>query len=335
MNRLIAATASALALLSVLFGVLLGILLDVAGASAQDYPSRPIKLVLPQPAGGAVDLIARTLGDRLSEQLKQPVVVENMPGANGSLAGATVARAAPDGYTLFLAVDSNLVINPSLYKNLNYDPVKDFTPIGVVARLYVVLVANPKAPFNSVAELIAYAKQHPNKLNYAGIGIGSAMHMGMELFKFMTKTDINHVSYRGTAPAITAVVAGEVELMFTGPPAAKSMSEGGKLKLLAVASPQRLPSLPGVPTVDEQGVKGYELQSWFGLLAPAGTPKPIVDRLSAEVNKAVHDARFADRMKQQGLETVGSTPGEMAATMKADAAKWADLIQATGIKIPQ
>jgi tripartite-type tricarboxylate transporter receptor subunit TctC len=313
--------------------VVLAAVLDVA--RAQDYPSRPIKLVLPQPAGGAVDLIARTLGDRLSEQMNQPVIVENMPGANGGLAGGTVARAAPDGHTLMLAVDSNLVVNPSLYKNLPYDPFRDFVPISNVARLYVVLAVNPKVPVDSVKELIAHAKANPNKLNYAGIGFGSGMHMGMELFKFMTKTEINHVPYRGTAPAITAVVAGEVELMLTGPPAAKAMSEGGKLKLLAVAAPQRIPLMPDVPTVHESGVPGYELGAWFGLLAPANTPKAIVDRLSREVKKAAHDPRVADRLKAQGVQVEGGTPEAMLAEMHSDTKKWSDLIVATDIKIPQ
>ena len=327
MNRLAAAVSSALVLAC-------AVALPRTGC-AQDYPSRPIKLVLPQPAGGAVDLIARALGERLAEQMSQPVIVENMPGANGSLAGAAVSRAAPDGYTLMLAVDSNLVINPSLYNNLNYDPFRDFAPISVIAKLNMVLVANPKVEATNVRELIAYAKAHPNKLNYAGIGIGSAMHMGMELFKFETKTEINHVSYRGTAPAMTDVVAGVVDVMFTGPPSAKSMSEGGRLKLLAVASPQRMPSLPDIPTVSESGVPGYEMGSWFGLLAPAKTPKPIVDRLSGEVHKAVNDSRFSGRMTAQGLQVVGSTPGEMLATMRADTRKWADLIKAADIKIAQ
>jgi tripartite-type tricarboxylate transporter receptor subunit TctC len=304
-------------------------------AGAQDYPSRTIKLILPQPAGGAVDLIARSLGERLAEQMNQPVIVENMPGANGSLAGAAVARAAPDGYTLMLAVDSNLVINPSLYNNLNYDPFRDFVPISVIAKLNMVLVVNPKVEATNVRELIAYAKANPNKLNYAGIGIGSAMHMGMELFKFETKTQINHVSYRGTAPAMTDVVAGVVDLMFTGPPSAKSMSEGGKLRLLAVASPRRMPSMPDVPTVNESGVPGYEMGSWFGLLAPAGTPQPIIERLSAEVSKAVHDPRFNGRMTTQGLQVVGGTPGQMLATMQADTRKWAELIKSADIKIQQ
>src|SRR6266853_573939 len=278
------------------------------------YPSRPVKLVLPQPAGGAVDLIARALADRFAEQMGQPFIVENMPGANGSLAGGNVARSPSDGYTLMLAVDSNLVVNPSLYHSLTYDPFKDFAPISIVARVNMVLVANPKVSANSVKELIAYAKAYPNKLNYAEIGIGSAMHMAMEQFKFMTKTEINRVSYRGTAPAISDVVAGNVELMFTGPPSAKSMSEGGKLKVLAVASAERIALLPDVPTVAEAGVPGYTMAGWFGLLAPAKTSTSIVERLSAETRTAVNNQVFKDRMKSVGLEVDGGTPAAMLET---------------------
>ena len=307
-----------------------------APCGAEDhYPSRPVKLVLPQPAGGAVDLIARALADRLAEQMGQPFIVENMPGANGGLAGGNVARAPADGYTLMLAVDSNLVINPSLYHTLTYDPFKDFAPIGIIARLNMVLVANPKVAAGSVKELIAYAKTNPNKLNYAEIGIGSAMHMGMEQFKFMTKTEINRVSYRGTAPAITDVVAGTVDLMFTGPPSAKSMSEGGKLKLLAVASAERIALLPDVPTVAEAGVPGYTMASWFGLLAPAKTQTTIVERLSTETKTAVNSQVFKDRMKSVGLEVDGGTPAAMLETMRSDTKRWAELIKATGITIPQ
>lgn len=304
-------------------------------AADDHYPSRPVKLVLPQPAGGAVDLIARALADRLAEQMGQPFIVENMPGANGSLAGGNVARSQPDGYTLMLAVDSNLVINPSLYHTLTYDPFKDFAPIAIVARLNMVLVANPKIPANSVKELIAYAKANPNKLNYAEIGIGSAMHMGMERFKFMTQTEINRVSYRGTAPAISDVVAGNVDLMFTGPPSAKAMSEGGKLKVLAVASPERIALLPDVPTVAEAGVPGYTMASWFGLLAPAKTSKSIVERLFTETKTAVNSQIFKDRMKSVGLEVDGGTPAAMLETMRSDTQRWAELIKATGIAIPQ
>jgi tripartite-type tricarboxylate transporter receptor subunit TctC len=307
-----------------------------APCGAEDYyPSRPVKLVVPQPAGGAVDLIARALADRLAEQVGRPFIIENMPGANGSLAGGNVARSPSDGYTLLLAVDSNLVINPSLYQTLTYDPFKDFAPISIIARLNMVLVANPKISANSVKELIAYAKAYPNKLSYADLGIGSAMHMGMEQFKFMTKTEINRVSYRGTAPAITDVVAGNVELMLTGPPSAKSMSEGGKLKVLAVASPERMALMPDVPTVAEAGVPGYSMASWFGLLVPAKTSKSIVERLSAETKTAVNSQIFKDRMKSVGLEIDGGTPAAMLETMRSDTQRWAELIKATGIATPQ
>jgi tripartite-type tricarboxylate transporter receptor subunit TctC len=310
-------------------------ILSQVPAAAQDYPSRPIKLVLPQPAGGAIDLISRTLGDRLAEQMQQPVIVENQPGANGGLAAGQVARSAPDGHTLFMAVDTNLTVNPNLYPNLTYDPFGDFAPISVLTRVSLVLVANPKVPANNVRELIAYAKANPGKLNYASIGLGTQAHLGMELFKLMTKTDINMVSYRGTAPAMTDVVAGQVDVMFTGPPSAKAMSEGGKLKLLAVGGKQRLELMPEVPTVGESGVPGYELVGWFGILAPAKTPAPLLDRLTKEVRQAVADARFSDKMAAQGLEVFGSSADEMLALMRADTQKWAEVIKATGAKIPQ
>jgi len=310
-------------------------ILSQVPVAAQDYPSRPIKLVLPQPAGGAIDLISRTLGDRLAEQMQQPVIVENQPGANGGLAAGQVARSAPDGHTLFMAVDTNLTVNPNLYPNLTYDPFGDFAPISVLTRVSLVLVANPKVPANNVRELIAYAKANPGKLNYASIGLGTQAHLGMELFKLMTKTDINMVSYRGTAPAMTDVVAGQVDIMFTGPPSAKAMSEGGKLKLLAVGGKERLALMPEVPTVDESGVPGYELVGWFGILAPAKTPALLLDRLTKEVRQAVADRRFSDKMAAQGLEVFGSTADEMLALMRADTQKWAEVIKATGAKIPQ
>jgi tripartite-type tricarboxylate transporter receptor subunit TctC len=302
-------------------------------AQAQDYPSHPIKFILPQPAGGAVDLIARTLGERLSEQMKQPVVVENRPGANGGLAATDVARSTPDGYTLFVAVDTNLVVNPSLYPNLSYDPFRDFAPISVLARLPLVLVANPQVPANNVRELIAYAKANPGKLNYASIGLGTQQHLGMELFKLMTKTDINQVEYRGTAAAMTDVMAGNVDIMFTGTPSAKGMSEGGKLKLLAVTGKTRTPLLPDVPTVEESGVPGFTLNGWFGILAPARTPRPVLDRLTDEVRKATADPRFIQTMNVQGLDVIGSTPPEMTLLMRTDTKKWADVIRLTGVKI--
>jgi tripartite-type tricarboxylate transporter receptor subunit TctC len=230
----------------------------------EPYPSKPIRLVLPQPAGGAVDLIARSLGDRLSYAMRQPVIVENQPGANGGLAAGQVARAAPDGYTLFMAVDTNLVVNPNLYPNLAYDPFRDFIPISIIAKVYLVLVASSKVEANSVQELLAFARAHPGKLNYASIGLGTQAHLGMELLKMMTKTDITQVSYRGTAPAMTDIAAGVVDVMFTGPPSAMALAAGGKGKMLAVASPSRLSLMPQVPTMQEAGVPGYELSGWSG-----------------------------------------------------------------------
>jgi tripartite-type tricarboxylate transporter receptor subunit TctC len=304
-------------------------------AHAQDYPSHAIKLVLPQPPGGAIDLISRSLGERLSEQMKQPVVVENIPGANGGLAAGQVARSVPDGYTLFMAVDTNLVVNPNLYPNLAYDQFRDFAPISVLAKVSLVLVANPKVPANNVRELIDFARAHPGRLNYASIGLGTQSHLGMELLKMMTNIDINQVSYRGTAPAMTDVVAGQVDVMFTGPPSAKAMSADGKLRILAVGGKQRLSLMPDVATVDESGVPGYELTGWFGMVAPAKTPEPVLDRLMKEVRKAVADARFGERITAQGLEVVGSSSAEMTALMRADTKKWAEVIKKTGARIAQ
>jgi tripartite-type tricarboxylate transporter receptor subunit TctC len=325
MNRLTAAALPVLALAC--------IPTQPPTACAQDYPSHLIRLVLPQPPGGAIDLIARTLAERLSEQMKQPVIVENRPGANGGIAAGDVARSTPDGYTLFMAVDTNLVVNPTLYRDLPYDPFRDFAPISVLAKTELVLVANPKLPANNVRELIAYARANPGKLNYASIGLGTQQHLGMELFKLMTNTQITQIEYNGTAPAMMDVVAGRADIMITGPPSAKAMSEGGKLKLLAVTGKQRHPLMPDVPTVAESGVPGYDVTGWFGILAPTRTPPAVLDRLIAETQKAVADPRFRDAMTKVGLDVVGSTPQQMLSLMRSDTKKWAKVIKATGVKI--
>jgi tripartite-type tricarboxylate transporter receptor subunit TctC len=306
----------------------------VVPAAAQDYPNKPITIVLPQPAGGAVDLIARTLGERLSQQMKQPVIIENRPGANGGLAATQVLRSASDGYTLFMAVDTNLCVNPNLYPNLGYDPFRDFTPISVLTKVDLVLVANAGVEANSVKELIALAKAQPGKLNYAAIGLGTQQHLGMELFKLMTGTNITQINYRGTAPATTDLLGGVVHVMFTGPQAANAHKNSGKMKALAVAGTKRLAILPDVPTMEEAGVPGYLLTGWFGLVAPAKTPKPVVDKLNAEVQKAVNDPRFKDRLTAVGMDVVGGTSQEMLALMQADTKKWLDVIKKTGVKIP-
>ena len=303
--------------------------------AADVYPNKPIRIIITVAPGGGADITARAVGQKLSEAWGQQVVVDNRPGGNGIVGMDIAAHASPDGYTIVEGTIGPVAVNPSLYSKLPYDPVNDFAPIARAVTALNMLVVYPSLPAHSVKELIAYAKAYPNKLNYAEIGVGSAMHMGMEQFKFMTKTEINRVSYRGTAPAISDVVAGTVDLMFTGPPSAKSMSEGGKLKVLAVASPDRIVLLPDVPTVAEAGVPGYTMASWFGLLAPAKTSTTIVERLSAETKTAVNNQVFKDRMKSVGLEIDGGTPEAMLETMQSDTQRWAELIKATGITIPQ
>jgi len=312
--------------------VLAGLLTIASGTAGADdnYPSKPIRIILPQPAGGAVDLISRVLGDRLSEQLKQPVIVESMPGASGALAASFVARATPDGHTLFLTGDNTLVVNPYFYPNLTYDSFKDFAPISILTRSPMAQIATQKLPVTSVRELIAYAKANPGKLNYASIGLGTTSHLGMELLKHVTQTQINMVPYRGTAPATTDIVAGVVDVMFTGPPSGIALSQAGQVKLLAFASLQRFRQAPEIPTMSEAGVPGYEMATWFGVLAPAKTPKPLVERISREVGRAVADPQFSERLIPQGMEIIGSTPAEMLDAMRRDSKRWGDLVKATG-----
>jgi tripartite-type tricarboxylate transporter receptor subunit TctC len=331
-NRLLPSRAALI--VCTVAAALAGVLPRPAGAQGV-FPSKTIRLVLPQPAGGAVDLIARTLGDRLADNLKTAVVVDNQPGANGSLAAGSVTRAAPDGHTLFFAIDTNLVVNPHLYANLSYDPFKDLAPISVVATLDTVLVVNPSVPAKDVAELIAYARANPDKLNYASVGLGSLMHLGMELFMLRTGTRLTHVPYRGTAPATTDLVAGVVQAMFTGPQAAQPLIEGGQLRGLAVAGLRRSELMPQMPTMTEAGVDNLQVSGWFGVMAPAQTPAAVISRLSTEIGKVTIDAGFKSRLAAQGIAVRGSTANEMAALMRSDSAMWRDLIKSAGISIPR
>ena len=298
-----------------------------------DYPSRPVRIIVNSAPGGGTDILARVITQQMSKG-GLSFFVENRGGGGGIVGIEAVRNAPADGYTL-LMTPSTIAVLPAVTKETRYDPTKDFTAITQVAGISNVLVVHPDVPAKTLQELIALAKSKPGALNYGSAGAGSSPHMSMELLKSMAGIDLQHIPFKGTAPAMTDVVAGVVDLMFTGPPSAKSMSAGGKLRLLAVAAPQRLPSMPDVPTVSEAGVPGYEMASWFGLLAPAKTPQPIIDRLSAETNKAVHDPRFSERMAAQGLQVVGSTPAEMLATMQADTRKWAALIKSADIKIEQ
>jgi tripartite-type tricarboxylate transporter receptor subunit TctC len=303
---------------------------------AQDaYPSKPIKLVVTTAAGGANDLVARALAERLSESMRQPVVIENQPAGNGGIAAGQVARAAPDGYTLIMVVDSTLTVNPHLYRNLTYDPFNDFAPISAVTRLPLVMVVNPDIKAANVQELIALAKADPGKLTYASTGLGTQLHIGMELFKLMTKTDILHVPYRATTGAMTDLMGGRIDMVLIGQSSAKAQAETGKLRMLAIASPTRTPLMPDLPTMEEAGVTGYEVSSWFGLLAPAKTPQPIIDRLAQEVKKASTDPKFIATLAPQGMQILATSPDETRAMTRADSKKWGDVITATGTTINQ
>jgi len=314
----------------------LGPQLSIEAVRAQDsYPSRPIQLVVTTAAGGALDLVARAVAERLSDSMRQPVVIENQPAGNGGVAAGQVAKATPDGYTLMMVVDSTLTINPSLYRNLSYDPFRDFAPVSVVTRLPLVLVTNMTTKANDVGELIALAKANPGKLNYASTGLGTQLHIGMELFKLMTRTDIVHVPYRATTAAMADLMGGRIDLVLIGLSSAKAQVEGGKLRVLGIASPQRSPLLPNVPTMEEAGVPGYEVRSWFGMLAPARTPQSIIERLSREIKKAAVDPRFIATLAPQGMEIIAGSPDEMLATMRADLKKWSEVIAATGTTINQ
>jgi tripartite-type tricarboxylate transporter receptor subunit TctC len=290
-------------------------------------------LIVTTAAGGAGDLVARASADRLSQSMGQPVIIENQPAGNGAVAAGQVARAAPDGYTLMSVVDSTLTINPHLYRNLPYDPFRDFTPVGIVSTLPLVLVINSAVKANDVAELIALAKANPGKLNYASTGIGTVLHVGMELFKLMTKTEIVHVPYRATTTAMADVMGGRIDMILIGQSSVKPLMEAGKLRVLAIASRRRSELMPEIPTLEEAGVPGYEVRSWFGMLAPAGTPQGIVDRLSGEVKKAAAEPRFVATLAPLGMQIIAGSSADMRAAMKADSSKWGELIAAAGITI--
>jgi tripartite-type tricarboxylate transporter receptor subunit TctC len=313
-----------------------GALAPLHAARAQDnYPSKPIQLVVTTAAGGANDLVARTLAERLSESLRQPVIIENQPAGNGGIAAGQVARATPDGHTLIMVVDSTLTVNPHLYRNLSYDPFRDFTPVSAVTRLPLILVVNPTVKAQNVKELIALAKADPGKLTYASTGLGTQLHIGMELFKLLTKTDILHVPYRATTGAMADLIGGRIDIALIGQSSAKAQVESGILRILGIASLARSPLLPDVATLDESGVPGFEVSSWFGLLAPAKTPQAIVDRLASEVKKAAADPKFITTLTRQGMQIIATSPAEALAAMHADSKKWGDVIKETGTTINQ
>jgi tripartite-type tricarboxylate transporter receptor subunit TctC len=306
-------------------------LLGATPALAQNYPAKPIRIIIAQAPGSATDVISRVVGNRLSENLGQPIVIEARPGAGGVVGTEAAARSAPDGYTLFMGNNSTHGSNPAVYPKLPYDAVSDFAPISFVASVPYVLVVEPSLPVNSVQELIAHAKSRPGKMNYASAGNGSTHHFCGELLKSMSGIDMLHIPYKGSPPAIAGLLGGEVALMFANLTDIGSQIRGGKVKALAVTTPKRASSLPDVPTLSD-AMPGFEITSWFGLLAPAGTPAAIVTRLNAETNKVLARADVRDTLGAQGLEITPGTPEQFAAHIKSEIAKFTRIGKAAGIK---
>jgi len=303
-----------------------------AGAFAQAYPNRPIHIVAPFPAGGGYDFLARLVGQEMSKTLGQPVIVENKSGANGNIGTDAVAKAAPDGYTLLMGGNSPLAMNVGLYPKLPYDPIKDFEPISRVATQPNLLAVHPKVPVASLAELIQFAKANPGKLTYASNGNGSPQHLAAEQLKRMAGIDMLHVPYKGAAPNMSALLAGEVSLAFNIILLPLPHVQAGKLTGLAVASSKRSPLAPNIPTMTELGYP-IDIDTWYGLLAPAGTPGEFITKLNAETVRVLNLAELRERTRSQGIELAGSTPEEFAAFMKTDIAKWTQAIREMRITI--
>ena len=304
----------------------------LAAESANDYPSKPIRLVVPFTPGGSTDILARVIGQKLTEAWGKQVVIDNRPGAGGNIGVDLVAKSPADGYTLVMGHIGTFGVNPTLYPKLPFDPVKDFQPITLVALVPNMLSVNPAVPARSVKELIALAKAKPGTINFGSGGNGSAAHLAGEYFKLMTKTEITHIPYRGTSPAVTDLIAGQIQMIITGVPPTLSFVKAGKLRALGVATARRLPLLPELPTIAEAGVPGYEATQWYGVLAPAGVPKPIVAKLNAEMVKAIKGADVREKLAAEAAEPVGNTPEEFSAFIKKEIARWAPVVKASGAR---
>jgi tripartite-type tricarboxylate transporter receptor subunit TctC len=301
-----------------------------ATAHGADYPVRPVTLVVGFPPGGPSDVLARIVAKALGDLLGQPFVIDNRPGAGGNVAGEVVAHAAPDGYTLLMGNNSILATNANLYKTIGFDPEKDFAPISLIGTQGSVLVVNPNVPAHSMAELIALAKANPGKLNFASSGYGAAAHLAGELFKAEAHIDIVHVPYKGAAPALQDVIAGQDQMMFATIASAIGHINSGLVRALAVTELKRVAILPDIPTIDELGLRGFDATTWHGIVAPAGTPKDIVDPLHNATIKSLNNADVRQSLTALGVEVGGDTPAEFAAYIKSEIPKWAAVIKASG-----
>jgi tripartite-type tricarboxylate transporter receptor subunit TctC len=319
--------------LTALAALALAALAGPVAADAQGYPNRPVKLIVPFPPGGPLDIVGRAIAQKLTEAWGQSVVVDNRPGAGGNIGAEIVAKSPPDGYTILMGALSTHAVNPSLYAKMPYDAVKDFAPITLVAVTPNVLVVNVALPVNSAKEFVAYAKANPGKLAFGSGSNGSAGHLAGELFKVETGTDIIHVPYKGGAPATQALLAGDTQFMFDNLANAMPQVKAGRLKALAVTTAERSKLVPELPTMAEAGLAGFDISTWFGLLAPAGTPKEVIDKWGGEVAKILNSPEMRERLTTQGAEPAPTTPGEFAAFIQSEIPKYARIVKASGAKV--
>ena len=306
--------------------------LAAASVQAQAFPTKPVRLICPFPPGGAVDIASRAIADALTKTTGQSFIVENKPGAGGNLGGEIAAKSPPDGYTLFMTTSGIQAINPALYTKMNYDPNKDFVPVVALVSLDNVLVVNPAVKVTSVKELIDAAKAQPGMISAASSGSGTSIHMSLEMFKHLTGTDLLHIPYKGSAPAVADLLGGQVMIMFDNVPSSLPHIKAGKLRAIATTGAKRSSTLPDLPTIAEAGVPGYESGVWFGLVAPAGTPKDAIAKLNAEALKAVKLPDYQKRMTDLGYEIIAGSPEQMAERIKAEIARWGPVVKASGAK---
>jgi tripartite-type tricarboxylate transporter receptor subunit TctC len=321
--------------LKIATAVLVGLTVGASSLAqtADNYPNRSITMVVAFPAAGTTDILARLIGQKLTEKFKQTVVVENRPGAGGNIGTAYVAKAPPDGYTIMMGTIGTQSINPSLYKKMPYDAAKDFVPITRAAMVPNLLVVNKDAPYNTLAEMMAFGKANPGKLTYGSSGNGTTLHLSGELFNLMSGSKITHIPYKGSTPAVADLLGGQISMIFDNMPSVIQQVKSGRLKALAVTSAQRNPQLPEIPTIQELGVAGYEVWSWFGLLAPAATPKPIVDKLNASIVDIIKQPDVQAKIIELGAVPVPETSAEFGAFIAAETLKWAKVIKEANIGI--
>ena len=315
-----------------LLGAVAALALTGTGHAQSAWPNKPVRLVVPFTPGGSSDILGRAIGQKLTESLGQSVVVDNVPGAGGSLGAERVAKSAPDGYTLLMGHIGNLAVAPAMYPKLPYDPVKSFVPVAWIANVPNILVVHPSVPAKTLKELLAYAKANPGKLNYASGGNGSAAQLATEYLKMRTQTFMVHVPYRGTAPAVNDLIAGQTDLLFSGAPAVLPFIKSGQLRALAVSSQKRLDSLPEVPTVAENGYAGFEADQWYGVVAPAGTPADIVRKLNTHINQALASPELKARLQSEGAIAVPTTPEAYGALIQREITRWLPVVKAGNIQ---